>query len=441
MVAALVLAAVRHGPRLGRGRPGRGWTAGQRMLVLAVAILVAGGCSAYQPKSPAEMPFASALQTREDGPVRVGVVVLGAEESRRVFGVPVADQGIQPVWIRIENRGGETVYLIQRDLDPDYFSPAEAAYRNRLWFSAAGNRQMRVHFERHAIRRFARAGETVSGFVFANRDEGLKAVTVTIVGERWTREFRFTVPVPGTRVDYGSVGFDQLYREHELVAHTDEAAFRAALEQLPCCVTDRGGRAHGDPLNLVLVGDRLVILSAFVRMGWDVTERLYAGSAWRTFTSFMLRSRYRYSPVSPLYLYGRPQDIALQKARETIVQRNHLRLWLSPIRFRGTPVWVGQISRDIGVRFTLRTWNLTTHAIDPDIDESREYLVEDLLRSAAVQRLGYVGGVGRASAREPRQNLLGDPYYTDGLRAVFLFTDQPTALDEVEFFDWEWPPE
>jgi LssY C-terminus len=34
------------------------------------------------------------------------------------------------------------------------------------------------------------------------------------------------------------------------------------------------------------------------------------------------------------------------------------------MRFEGKPVWVGQVSRDIGVRFTLATWNLVTHRID-----------------------------------------------------------------------------
>lgn len=93
------------------------------------------------------------------------------------------------------------------------------------------------------------------------------------------------------------------------------------------------------------------------------------------------------------------------------------------------------------MRVTLRAWNLTTHAIDPDIDESREYLVQDLLRSAAVTRYGYVAGVGSASSPASRKNLMGDPYHTDGLRAVFLIEDDETPLDQVQFFDWEWPPE
>src|ERR1700689_4723532 len=59
--------------------------------------------------------------------------------------------------------------------------------------------------------------------------------------------------------------------------------------------------------------------------------------------------------------------------RPRLNERLHLRLWNPGIQFDGQPVWIGQVSRDIGVRFTVRTWNLTTHQIDPDVDEARDY--------------------------------------------------------------------
>src|SRR5215468_11612000 len=85
-------------------------------------------------------------------------------------------------------------------------------------------------------------------------------------------------------------------------------------------------------------------------------ETLTVGTAWKTAKAFLLESQYRYSPVSPLYLDGHVQDIALQRARLSLNQRLHLRLWATKVRFEGTPVWIGQVSRDIGVRLTPRTW-------------------------------------------------------------------------------------
>src|SRR6185436_17338166 len=121
--------------------------------------------------------------------------------------------------------------------------------------------------------------------------------------------------------------------------------------------------------------------------------------------AFLVGTEYRYSPVSPLYLFGRSQDFALQMIRESINERLHLRLWLTELRFEGRPVWFGQVSRDIGVRLTLKTWNLTTHRIDPDVDESRDFVLEDLIEAERVERFGYVPGVGECDRADPRRNL------------------------------------
>jgi hypothetical protein len=111
---------------------------------------------------------------------------------------------------------------------------------------------------------------------------------------------------------------------------------------------------------------------------------------WRTIGSSLFRSRYRTSPVSPLFYDGRRQDIALQKARGTVDERNHLRLWLTPLTYGGKEVWIGQISRDIGVRLSSRTF--VTHKIDPQVDEASDYLAQDLLLSGSLAALGYVKG-------------------------------------------------
>ena len=52
-------------------------------------------------------------------------------------------------------------------------------------------------------------------------------------------------------------------------------------------------------------------------------------------------------------------------------------------------------------------------------------------------KIGFVAGVGKAEPDNPRYNLTDSPYWTDGLRVVFVFAEEPTALNEVEFFDWK----
>jgi hypothetical protein len=95
---------------------------------------------------------------------------------------------------------------------------------------------------------------------------------------------------------------------------------------------------------------------------------------------------------------------------------------MTPLRYQSQPVWIGQVSRDIGVRFTWRTWNLTTHRIDPDVDEAREYVVEDLMQVGRLEMAGYVPGAPTCDRAAPRRNLTGDPYYSDGKRAVVFLS-------------------
>ncbi len=234
--------------------------------------------------------------------------------------------------------------------------------------------------------------------------------------------------------------FNTLYDSAEIVEIEEEEALRRELEKLPCCTANKDGTGYGDPLNLVFVGNNRDIFSALIRRGWHGTEILWSKAAWRTFKSFLGGGRYRYSPVSPLYVYGRRQDLAAQKARGTIHQRNHLRMWLTPLRFRGKKVWVGQISRDIGVKFTLKSPTISTHVIDPNVDEARRYLLQDLAYSQALARAAAVKGVGETSRESPRFNLVGDPYFTDGLRAVMFFEPRPRTLSDLDFLKfWEVP--
>src|SRR4051794_34647757 len=106
---------------------------------------------------------------------------------------------------------------------------------------------------------------------------------------------------------------------------------------------------------------------------------------------------------------------------------------MTPLRFMGKPVWIGQISRDIGVRFTLKTWNLTTHKIDPDVDEARDYALDDLMESGRVSHVAYIPGAQPCERAAPRRNQTGDPYFTNGLRVVAVFSETRTT---ATFLDW-----
>jgi hypothetical protein len=269
--------------------------------------------------------------------------------------------------------------------------------------------------------------------------EGTKEVNIAIIGHHQLRKFVFFIPVPGLRLDYERVDFDALHKGKEIVLD-NEADLRAALEKLPCCTTNADGTVNGDPLNLVVIGDLSQVLASFTRSGWNETEIITAQTEWQAATAFLTGKSDVHLPVSPLYHSQMSQHVSFQKPRRTISARNHLRLWLTPIQYGGRSVWMGQISRDVGVRFTLKTWPPFTHKIDPYVDDARVYLIQDLMMAHVLDEFGFVGGVEVSTPSAPRRNLTGDPYFTDGFRAVFILANEPTFLDRIRLLRWEWPP-
>jgi hypothetical protein len=418
-----------------------------RLLMMAGALLFLTACSSTpstQVNSVPEGDWEARITSQESGGVKVSAAVPSASEAQELFGRPLYKEGIQPVWLEITNNRAGRVSFLPVGLDPQYFTPLEVANTDvkdkqkgdpsslvNEFFLNQGMGALKVE-----------PGETRSGFIFSKLDEGTKAFNVDIVGTADAsgltdfETFTFFIQVPGLDIDHYSVDWDKLYSDDEWV-DLEKDQLIEIIEQITCCVTDAKGEGSGDPLNLVVIGHPTAVYTAFIRAGWDETEAVTKASTMKTIGSFLRGSEYRYSPVSGLYVFGRPQDVAFQKARENIHERNHLRLWMSRAKFQGVPVFMGQISRDIGVRFTSKT--ITTHKIDPNVDETREYLMENLAYAGSLEKFAYVGGVGEVSIDNPEGNLTGDPWFSDGYRIVLWVTAEPLSIDDVDFFEWRMP--
>lgn len=410
-----------------------------RIVTRVFAAVVIAGCAAPPPPPPsATLDYKSRALSRTDGGLRVSAAVLSNEESADVYRVPLERLQMQPVWIEVTNNDDRGYYLMSSGLDPGFFPASEAAEAFSQGGSPDEKASVDQRFRQLAFRNPVRPGQTVSGFVLTNASEGAKLVQLDLVASGRAKTFSILMVVPGFHADYhtSEVFRREIYPPEEIVDYTDDEAFRAALEALPCCVTNKDGSKNGDPLNLVVVGGIDDAFPAFVRRSWRPTEQKWSGAITKMITSALKGEPYVNAPVSDLYLFGRAQDLALQKARDNIHQRNHLRLWLSPMRYHGKSVWVGQISRDIGVRLTIHSPTLTTHKVDPDVDEARTALAEDMAYSQSLNKIGQVKGVGAAPRSAPRENLTTDPYFTDGYRQVLVFDRKPTSLSAIEFFPW-----
>ena len=383
-------------------------------------------------------PWSERIQSQTSGGVTVSTAVLTARESWDELGVWLAGARIQPTWVQVENREEIRYYIPPIIIDQDYFSADEAAWAAHHRFSPRANARIDRTLRARCLPSFVEPGATVSGFVFTNLDEGVKYINVELIGARQqrARRFAFMARIPGLQVDFLKLQGIRLYGPEE-IRELDEPGLRDWLESLPACTKGGDRTCDADPLNVVMIGTSDAIFPALARRGWHVTETTRLSSAWHTILSSLLRRVYRYAPVSPLYVFDRPQDIALQKPRGNVNQRNHMRLWIAPVSVGGARVWVGQISRDIGVRLTWKT--ITTHKIDPDVDETRWYLMQDLFFSQGLRRFAFVKGVGAATPEAPKHNYTGDPYFTDGLRLVLWMSEEPITYQHVEGMAWETP--
>jgi len=401
----------------------------------------------YHP-DPENRPFLNRLQRRERDGLHVAVAVLSDRESVKFFGTHLARRGVQPVWIEVDNQSADVQRLDLFSLDPNYYTPLEAAgvshfsvgkrlvsfgllgwlflillplLPSKLITARNANRRMSRLFKEHGFQ-FGpiQKGTKRCGVVFTSLDEGLKSFVLRFVSGGNVSLFNFSVEVPGLLVRKS---------EGDSLAHGKQEVTLSELfewsSRQPRCTSNRKGTRQGDPLNLLIVGEREVIRECFGGR-WDDAEAITFATCLKTAKAFLLDSAYRYSPVSSLFVDGRIQDLALQRARASIDERVHLRLWRSDLDLDGSPVWIGQVSRDIGVRLTLRTWNLTTHRIDPDVDEARDYVVDSLGDGRRLAKISYVSGCDPTDAQKPRRNLTGDPYITDGKRALLILS--PTAV-------------
>src|SRR5215470_15606097 len=132
-----------------------------RLHVACAAIsLFLAGCAAWQ--EPAEVSDAAlrarAITAVERG-VRVAAAVLSAEDSLRMLGTRLDNEGVQPVWIEIQNNTSQELLLLRTGSDPDYFSPLEVAWSIHAPLARDTNATIDYHFDKLAFKNPIAPGE------------------------------------------------------------------------------------------------------------------------------------------------------------------------------------------------------------------------------------------------------------------------------------------
>ncbi len=381
-------------------------------------VLLLAGCATkmFTPADVQSADFLSRSMAQEDGSVRVSAAIPDADETKALVGLDLYTQGIQPVWLKVENKGPDPVRLTIWSVDPDYFSPLEVAWMNRGGYSKQGKAAMERWFYEQGIRRRIPPGESRSGFVFTHLEKGTKGFNVDVFGALDAFNFTFFVPMPGFTPDYMAADFQDMYAPGEMI-DVEFVGLRAALENLPRNATDASGSKSQGPFNVILIGTGEAVRRALMRARWQETE-VDASE-----TELARRQHY----------LGRPPDGVFLKRRADGTARKELRLWLTPIRIGEDRVWIGQS----GTVVVDRKKKSGRYLVSPDIDAPFIFLTQDFWYSQSLQRLGYVNASEPAGPGAPHTTDAGYQYYTGGLRGVLWLSEDPIGLDEVVNLPWE----
>jgi hypothetical protein len=382
-------------------------------------VLSMNACATFKkPATLNEAPIHERALTKEENGIRVSASVLGDDEARQIFGIDLSRKKIQAVWVEIENNIDRPLVLLPTAMDPDYFAPLEVSFAYHKALAADANAALDAHLLNlnFPIRNLIQPGARASGYIFTNWTKGMKVVDVDLLGDDFSQNFTFFVPNPDSGIGQDIIErMESMFSASELQNVESEADLRKALEQLPCCVSSENGGPSTEPLNVIIIG------------------------AFDDWTTAFTRRGYRYQVLNPRYAFGRTQDISGHKLSRgyTRAQALTIRIWQTPIRYIGKPVWVAQTSTRLGGRFAEKAPAEVTSPINPKVDEARYDLAQDLAYSQALVKIGFTKGAGSSQSTTTEQESGNVRYKTDGLRVVLVFGDRPASLDKIDFFDWE----
>jgi hypothetical protein len=188
-----------------------------------------------------------------------------------------------------------------------------------------------------------------------------------------------------------------------------DANLRALVAKMPVR-THTASNTSSDVTNLLFLGSRQELISAFDEAGWYEADALNLASAAKTVQATIRQADYASAPVSSLRIDGRVPDLVFQKSLNTFAKRHHLRIWKQPEMYEGREVWIGAATHDIAIS-RARAGTKWSHRIDPHIDRERDWVETDLLFIGTATRYA---DVDRPNAPKKTTNATGDQILTDG---------------------------
>jgi len=384
--------------------------------LVAVLVTLSGcGGKAYLVSPFDDSIFRDRAEERVESDVTVRAAVASADETRLVFGLALYDQGVQPIWLEVENRGDTQLRYAPVGTDQEYFAPLEIPYKNRSGYSDEGRAAMEQRFHALAMPRYVDAGETVSGFVMTHLDPGTKSFNVDLFAGNRSQRQTFFISVPGFVPDHAEVDFQGLYAA-EQARDLDMEELYEYLRTLDCCSTDQTGELTGAPMNVAFIGDGPDVLYSLIRARWEETSRDDVSDV---------------SGEPDHHWEGRIQDAVFRYHGSRRSDGFYeLRTWLAPVTADGKLVWLAQLRH-----FYDHRW--IESQPDPDLDGAAWFLVQNLWYSETLLKFGWIRGGENATYDDQKTDFQGISWFGEGVRVTLWLSGDPVSMIDVGSAEWD----
>jgi len=261
-----------------------------------------------------------------------------------------------------------------------------------------GIENARERVDRHGVIRGIRATDSLSSrfssrLLFAAHAHPAILIPALVI-ETWM--FRFPEP----EIEYGAgaelhldVNFPVTMGAVSACPLKDPAPeFQAELQKLldgvPTWTYSKRQPQPMDPINLMFVGSRAEVETAFRAAGWTGSRPNSLRNGFQAVRAIAEKGSYPDAPMRTLLLDGLEPDLRVQESLDTFGQRDHLRVWRRESEWHERPVWAAAATHDIAATFSTRPFGFT-HAIQTNLDIERDKVVRDLDFTGCVDDVIY----------------------------------------------------
>ncbi len=203
----------------------------------------------------------------------------------------------------------------------------------------------------------------------------------------------------------------------------------ALFSRIPRRIGDKQGNP-GDMVNFLILGSEADMQKVCTAAGWVKVDADVKDTVLHGLIESLSKQSYLTMPMSPLYLFGRPQDYGWAHAVpiSVVASRNHLRIWKAPFQVNGNVVWIGAATHDVGFERDKRN-NGITHKIDPDIDLERDYVEKTLSSTGLVTEITHF--LPEKPMKEAK-TATGGTFHSNGQVLVLKLADSANAGSSTE---------